>query len=67
MKVLGAERGLHLGASATTLCNVRRFSSRMQSAESLLLNPPDSRYQWQIDYNCGSRQVGDLSLYARSA
>jgi hypothetical protein len=46
-QVLGAERGLHLGASATTLCNVRLFSSR--SAESLLLNPPDSRYQWQID------------------
>jgi hypothetical protein len=28
MEVLGAERGLHLGASATTLCNVRLFSSR---------------------------------------
>jgi len=25
MEVLGAERGLHLGASATTLCNVRLF------------------------------------------
>ena len=49
MEVLGAERGLHLGASATTLCNVRLFSSRMRSAESLLLNPPDSLYQWVID------------------
>jgi hypothetical protein len=37
VEVLGAGRGLHLGASATTLCNVRLFSSR--SAESLLLNP----------------------------
>ena len=41
MDVLGAGRGLHLGASATTLCNVRLFSSRMRSAESLLLNLPD--------------------------
>jgi len=49
MEVLGAGRGLHLGASATTPCNVRLFSSRMRSAESLLLNPPDPRYQWQID------------------
>ncbi len=39
MEVLGAERGLHLGVSAATLCNVCLFSSRMRSAESLLLNP----------------------------
>ena len=60
MEVLGAERDLHLGASATTLCNVRLFSYRMRSAESLLLNPQDPRYLWQIDNSLWVKAGGRL-------
>jgi hypothetical protein len=46
---LGSREGFAPRRLRRDSVNVRLFSSRMRSAESLLLNPPDSRYQWEID------------------